>query len=88
MEITYSPKALDDIEKIKKSGLNSHKQRLERIIKSILENPYEGFGNPEQLKHEFTGKWSRELSKKDRVLYMVENDDIFILSILGHYTDK
>jgi toxin YoeB len=88
MEMIYSPKALQDIELIKKSGFKATKKRLERILESILETPFEGFANPEPLKYELAGKWSRELSKKNRVVYAVNSKDINILSILGHYNDK
>ncbi|MDR0866685.1 MAG: Txe/YoeB family addiction module toxin [Candidatus Symbiothrix sp.] len=88
MEIIYSPKALHDIEQIKRSGSKIVEKRFERILLSILETPFEGFASPEALKYELAGKWSRELSKKDRVVYQVNGDDIYILSILGHYNDK
>ncbi|MDR0574735.1 MAG: Txe/YoeB family addiction module toxin [Tannerella sp.] len=88
MEITFSPKALHDIEQIKKSGQKAAKNKLERILRSILESPFEGFANPEPLKFELAGKWSRELSKKDRVVYEINNENIYVLSILDHYSDK
>ncbi|GHV57465.1 toxin [Bacteroidia bacterium] len=88
MAITFSPKALHDIELIKRNGLPAIKNRLERILQSIMNTPYEGFANPEPLKYELTGKWSRELSKKDRVVYEVSGNEINVFSILGHYFDK
>jgi toxin YoeB len=88
MEIIYTPDALDDLKKIKKSGNNATKKRLERILLSICETPFEGFASPEQLKNNLAGKWSRELSKKDRVVYEVQNNTVSIYSLLGHYNDK
>jgi len=88
MEIIFTPDALGDLKKIKKSGNNTTKKRLERILISICETPYEGFASPEPLKNNLTGKWSRELSKKDRVVYEVQKNIIYIYSLLGHYSDK
>jgi toxin YoeB len=90
MEIEFTTNAGKDLAKLKKSGLSSTRKRLERILDSILETPYEGFASPEELKHEYAGYWSRELSKKDRVVYRVDEQKniIYIYSLLGHYTDK
>ena len=86
MEIKFSPTAMKDFVLIKKSHTKSTNNRLKRILESMLETPYEGFGSPEALKHELTGKYSRELSKKDRVVYSVHNEIIEVDSLLGHYS--
>ncbi|GHV66545.1 Txe/YoeB family addiction module toxin [Bacteroidia bacterium] len=88
MEIVYSPTANKHLETIKKSGSPATKKRLERILEDILEHPYTGFANPEELKYDLSGKWSRELSKKDRVVYRVDGNDLNVFSLLGHYHDK
>ncbi|GHT23851.1 Txe/YoeB family addiction module toxin [Bacteroidia bacterium] len=88
MEIVYSPTANKHLETIKKSGSPATKKRLERILEDILEHPYTGFASPEELKYDLSGKWSRELSKKDRVVYRVDGDDLNVFSLLGHYYDK
>jgi len=58
--------------------------------KQIADNPFEGIGNPKALKHEFTGYWSRRINQKDRLIYKVEENivTVFIISALGHYSDK
>ena len=85
MEIEFSPTALKDLALIKRSHSNATKNRLTRILQSIQETPFLGFASPEALKHELSGKWSRELSKKDRVIYSIEGNIIKIHSLLGHY---
>ena len=77
----FSPTALNDLTIIKKNYSKATNNRL----KSILENPFHGFGCPEALKYQLSGKWSRELTKKDRVIYSVKNDIIEVDSLLGHY---
>ncbi len=52
---------------------------------AILENPYEGIGKPEGLKHELTWKWSRRITAEHRIIYVVTDSTIFIQSLKGHY---
>jgi len=85
MEIEFSPTALKDLALIKRSHSNATKNRLTRILQSIQETPFSGFASPEALKHELSGKWSRELSKKDRDIYSIEGNIIKIHSLLGLY---
>lgn len=50
-----------------------------------------GFASAEKLKHFPNNEiWSRELSKKDRVVYEVFEDEktVLVSRLLGHYFDK
>ena len=59
------------------------------MIGDILKHPYEGIGKPHGLKYELTGKWAREINKKDRLIYQMLNDDVLeIKSARGHYNDN
>ena len=74
--------------------------KLEYFINDILEAPRDknAIGNPEQLKHSEIEMWSRELTKKDRIVYGIEagenysmpeeNEIIVFYQYLGHYLDK
>ena len=77
----------EDVSLIKRSYPNATKNRLTRILKSMEETPFSGFASPEALKYELSGKWSRELSKKDRVIYSIEYNIIKIHSLPGQ-SDK
>jgi toxin YoeB len=61
---------------------------INELIKAIQRNPFRGIGKPEPLKGELTGKWSRRINKKDRLLYEVTNDMIVIIQCKGHYADN
>ncbi|WP_083828032.1 Txe/YoeB family addiction module toxin [Owenweeksia hongkongensis] len=37
------------------------------------------------MKHELTGCWSRRINKEHRLVYEVAENEIFILSVKGHY---
>ena len=73
-----------------KSGNKSSIKKLEKILIELTETPFEGIGKPEALKHDLTGFWSWQINKKDRLLYKVEEDivTVFVISAMGHYSDK
>ncbi|WP_410503905.1 type II toxin-antitoxin system YoeB family toxin [Flavobacterium sp. XN-5] len=47
-------------------------------------------GNPEPLKHKLSGFWSREINKKDRLIYKVKQDivTVNVIAAMKHYSDK
>ncbi|MCX2491986.1 Txe/YoeB family addiction module toxin [Pedobacter sp. PF22-3] len=49
-----------------------------------------GVGNPERLKFELSGLWSRRINQKDRLIYKIEDEvvTVTIISALGHYGDR
>lgn len=55
MEIVYSPQAVDDLNYWKKTGNKIIQKKIEQLLKSIIETPFEGIGKPEPLKHELSG---------------------------------
>ncbi|MBZ9629096.1 Txe/YoeB family addiction module toxin [Psychroflexus sp. CAK1W] len=77
-----------DFDKVYKTGNKASIKKIEQIITELSEHPYTGTGNPEQLKYNLTGYWSRRINKKDRIVYQViEEPDrlVVIVSALGHY---
>jgi len=57
------------------------------LIKSLQRSPFEGKGNPEPLKHQFSGYWSRRITKEHRLIYKISEDgDLVIISCKGHYS--
>jgi toxin YoeB len=63
-------------------------KNINELIKAIQRDPFRGIGKPEPLKGQLTGKWSRRVNKKDRLLYEIIDDTIVILQCKGHYSDK
>lgn len=63
-------------------------KRINTLIKSILRTPFEGLGNPEPLKGNLSGYWSREINEKDRLVYEVTEKSIEIIQLENHYGDK
>jgi toxin YoeB len=65
-------------------------KNLRKILKQMInsDNPAEGYGKPEQLKHKLAGFYSRRLSKKDRLIYRFDDSHIYLFAIGGHYDQK
>ena len=88
--IEISSKARKELKLHFKSGNKSVVRRIEQIFLELSETPFEGTGNPEPLKYNLAGYWSRRINKKDRLIYKVIEDRvvIFVVSAFGHYGDK
>jgi toxin YoeB len=63
-------------------------KRINLLIRDIDRNGYEGLGEPEPLKYEFTGWWSRRIDVKNRIVYRIQNEKIEIAQCGSHYRDK
>jgi len=89
VEVIFAPKALEDLNYWKKSGNKIIQKRIQKLILAIQENPFEGIGKPEQLKHNLSGLWSRRINQEHRLIYEInERNEIVILDVLslrGHY---
>ena len=71
--------------------LNQDKKTLKKInklIKEVLRDPFHGEGKPEPLSGNLSGKWSRRINEKDRLVYTSENGSITIYQCKGQYSDK
>jgi toxin YoeB len=85
--LVFEGKTWEVYEALRLKDKKQHEQ-LCRILKEMLRNnPTEGLGKPEPLKHHLSGFWSRKLSQKDRLIYRFDADFIFIFAIGGHYED-
>ena len=85
MEIEFSDRAIEDIDYWKKSGNVAVQKKIARLFESIKKSPHEGIGKPEPLKFELTGKWSRRITQKDRMIYEVVDATVKVYSLRGHY---
>ena len=55
-------------------------KRVNELIKSTLRTPFEGIGNPEPLRHQLTGFWSRKIDSEHRLIYTMLDETIIIAS--------
>jgi len=59
--------------------------KILKLIKEIQRTPFTGTGQPEALKHELSGCWSRRIVQEHRLVYEVFDDKIRILACRYHY---
>ena len=84
MQITFSPQAKDDLEFWLKTNKTTAK-KIVQLIEDIKQNPFDGIGKPEPLKHQLSGFWSRRINREHRLIYQISENAIFIFSAKGHY---
>ncbi len=63
-------------------------KKINELLKEIQRTPFSGKGEPESLRGNLAGKWSRRINQKDRLVYMLSDDTIMVIQCKGHYGDK
>ena len=53
--VEFTPKALEGIDKLRKSGNKTILRKIRKLLDELTEHPYTGTGQPEQLKHNLAG---------------------------------
>lgn len=85
--IRLSTKFTTDIPRLKKEN-PKYLAKLWELILDIQRQPFEGVGQPEALKGNLQGWWSRRITSKHRLLYRIHNDHLELASCFSHYGDK
>lgn len=62
-------------------------KKINALLKDISRHPFEGEGKPEKLCG-LDDIWSRRINDKDRLVYAVSYEDIYVIQCRGHYGDK
>jgi len=60
-------------------------KKINRLIKEIQREPFEGIGEPEPLKYNWSGYWSRRITIEHRLVYKVIDDNLMIAQCRYHY---
>jgi toxin YoeB len=60
-------------------------RRIDELIKNTLRDPFIGIGNPEPLKHDLQGYWSRRIDGEHRLVYALKKDSLIIIACKYHY---
>jgi len=60
--------------------------RINQLIDDILrDDPFEGIGKPEPLKHALAGAWSRRIDEANRLVYTANEQYVIVLQARYHY---
>jgi toxin YoeB len=84
MIISWAEKAWEDYlywQSIDKKIL----KRINTLLKEISRQPFEGVGDPEPLKHQWSGYWSRRIDREHRLVYKVTAENIIVVQCRYHY---
>ena len=60
-------------------------RRINTLIKDIKRQPFDGLGDPESLKHNWSGYWSRRINREHRLVYRVKDGSLIIVQCHYHY---
>ena len=60
-------------------------KRINKLIKAAKNTPFEGIGKPELLKENLSGFWSRRIDDTNRLVYVVGDRYLTIISCRFHY---
>jgi len=83
-ELKLSPKAEKDCQYWQKHN-PSYLKKIDKLLKAIKDDPFEGIGKPEPLQYGLQNFWSRRISKEHRIWYVVKDNLIAIYRCYGHY---
>lgn len=61
-------------------------KRINLLIKDISRDAFKGLGDPEPLKYNWSGYWSRRITLEHRLVYKVVNSEIRIAQCRYHYS--
>ncbi len=71
MKITFTKKGLKEFEYWKNNN-KSISTKIVALLEDIVTNdPYNGIGKPEPLKHSLKGYWSRRINHEHRLVYKI-----------------
>ena len=60
-------------------------RRINELIKEISRTPFEGKGDPEPLRHNWSGYWSRRIDREHGIVYKVSDGEIVVVQCRYHY---
>lgn len=88
--LAFTETALTDIEKHKKSGDLVIIRKINQLLQELINHPKSGTGQPEILKHDLQGLYSRRINKKHRLVYQIKDEvvTVLVLSAYKHYGNK
>jgi toxin YoeB len=88
MEVILTPEAAADLDYWQDIDNKAIQAKISSLVAAIRQNPFKGLGKPEPLKNDLSGKWSRRIDKKHRLMYAVRDNTLYIYSLRDHYKKR
>ena len=60
-------------------------RRINKLLRDAAQSPSRGIGNPEPLRHELRGCWSRRIDGEHRLVYEPREGQIRVIACRYHY---
>ncbi len=60
-------------------------KRINKLIVDVKRSPFDGIGKPEPLKENLSGFWSRRIDDTNRLVYLLDNTAITVISCRYNY---
>jgi toxin YoeB len=88
-EVRLSQQVKLDLVRLAKSEPKAF-AKANRFLEELRIHPKTGTGHPEPLKGKPENRWSREITKKHRLVYRIFDTEVYVevLTAYGHYDDK
>ncbi len=86
-KIRFTETADEDVLYWKKSGQKVAMAKIQRLLIDMQQHPLTGLGKPEALRFDLSGKYSRRIDSKNRLVYDIDESSMVITvhSLRGHY---
>ena len=88
-EIRLSQRVKVDLARLAKNEPKAF-AKANRFLDELRTHPKTGTGHPEPLKGQPANRWSREITKKHRLVYRIFDTEVYVevLTAYGPYDDK
>lgn len=70
------------------NGDRKNVNRINKLLKSVERNAFDGIGKPEPLRYDLQGYWSVRIDDTNRIVYKIENNCLYIISCRYHYDKR
>lgn len=88
MKVRFTKEAKRELRELQRSHARKDLDKIKELLNSIIDyGPLKGIGKPEVLRYYDPTAYSRKITKKDRLVYRIINDEIIVLSCKGHYQE-
>jgi toxin YoeB len=86
LDVRFTPTGWAEFQELLRADKKLFSRTLD-LIEACRREPFSGIGKPEPLKHQLAGCWSRRISERHRLVYMVRDGMLVVLSCIYHYGD-
>jgi len=86
--LVFEGRTWETYEALREKDKKLHRALCKLLKEMLREDPSQGMGKPEQLRHNLSGYWSKRISQKGRLIFKFDDNSIYIFAIGGHYDNR